>query len=894
MADSTESMTRWQNVRSGLVIGLLVACLVLFLGISGAFAQVRLQLSNVYYVPSALSDKVVIIGLDNASLEKFGRSPLEWPRTLYAELVEKLSDARARVIAFDILFAQPTAGDAEFAQAIRDARSSDSRTRTVMPLVGGQTLTPRSGAQTQSIYFKDVLSPVNALASEADYLGYVNTFADVDGVVRRQVSQVSVNDSQGLSFPYAIYLAYLRIPVSSLSDVVSSNDGFMQVASGSIVPVDHNGLWLQNYFGQPDASFSTVSMRAVLENAVDPAIFLDKIVLVGLTSTGAVDRYLTPTSVSGQMMSGIEIYAHAMETLIQGAALAEQSPLSQIAMIIILAIATSLIYAHLRWQQMLLVAVMVIFVWVLVVFAVFSLRREVVNLFHSSLAITLPVIFNIGWSITTEVNRRRRTEFLLDSVVHVSEQQMSMDRILPLIVEDIRCNLPVFDVAVQVGDRRSSLNGQASGSPIWALVLSAVTHGKSVVNDVGAAVPIIWQGRTLGALAVELASPARASNVSLELLQTVGRQIAPGLENAILHNRTQYQNMRLETILADSPTGIMILDEKLQIKKINAFAELIFGTNSARYSGGDFIQILENSGIDIKKVKSIQEYFESRTLFREELLLNSKTLILDAAPLSSIAEWVLVMNDVSAIAELSQLKTRMIRIASHDLKNPLARVLGYMQLFMGMNPALSEKQNYYLEQITKAGKEMHQIIDDILNLEQLRSGATKFVLVDMQRLLQEVIQQHRQDMIIKQQTFKSNIPDNLPKIIADPVQLTQAITNLFGNAVKYSPDGGRIELYASCTENNLLLKIEDNGYGIPEAAQSRLFEEFYRVRREATMNIPGTGLGLSLVKSIVEAHHGRVWVKSAENVGSTFFVEIPIEQEPVVSDVFPSVLAGPS
>lgn len=882
-----------QNVRSGFVIGVLVACIVLFLWISGAFTQLRLQLSNVYYVPSAVSDKIVIIGLDNASLEKFGRSPLEWPRTLYAELIQKLSGAQARVVAFDILFAQPAQGDEAFAKAISEARLSDSRIRTVMPLVGGQAITTNE-VQTQSVYFQDVLSPVSEVASQSDYLGYVNTFPDVDGVIRRQMSLVSVNNTPGLSFPYATYLAYLRVPASSVPVVVTSTDGFMRVASSSEVPVDDNGMWLQNYFGKPNTAFTTVSMRAVLEGTLDLSVFQDKIVLVGLTSTGAVDRYLTPTSVSGQMMAGVEVYAHAVETLIQGAALVEQSLLSQIGMIIFLAIFASLIYAQMRWLWMLLTAAILIVVWVLFVFASFSLRREVVNLFHSGLAITLPVIFNVGWLITVEVRRRQRTEFLLESVVHVSQQQMSLDRILPLIVQDIRQNLLVIDVAVEVGDSRYSLNSHAKGSPVWALILSALTYGKSVVNDNGVAVPIIWQGKTLGALAVELASPQRTSSISLDLLQTVSHQIAPGLENAVLHNRTRYQNMRLETILADSPTGILILDNGLQIKKINAFAEHIFGVSSTGYSGNDFVEMLENSGIEIKKLRSIQGYFECHKLFREELRINHKTYILDAAPLSSISEWVLVMNDVSAIAELSQLKTRMIRIASHDLKNPLARVLGYMQLFMGMNPALSEKQNNYLEQVTRAGKEMNQIIDDILNLDQLRSGATKFVPVNLQQLLEEVIQQHRQDMIMKRQTFESHIPDNFPTITADPVQVTQAITNLLGNAVKYTPDGGKIEIRLSSAKNSVLLEIEDNGYGIPEDAQPRLFEEFYRVRREATMNIPGTGLGLSLVKSIVEAHHGRVWVESAENIGSTFFVEFPIQQESVVPDVFPSVLAGSS
>ncbi len=116
------------------------------------------------------------------------------------------------------------------------------------------------------------------------------------------------------------------------------------------------------------------------------------------------------------------------------------------------------------------------------------------------------------------------------------------------------------------------------------------------------------------------------------------------------------------------------------------------------------------------------------------------------------------------------------------------------------------------------------------------------------------------------------------------MQLGQAFSNLLGNAAKYTPDGGRIRFVISHgTPQKILIRVIDNGYGIAKDAQKELFTEFYRVRAEAVSKIEGTGLGLSLVRTIVEAHRGRVWVDSDEGKGSTFSIELPlIESSPHV------------
>ncbi|PJF21358.1 MAG: hypothetical protein CUN56_11490, partial [Phototrophicales bacterium] len=173
--------------------------------------------------------------------------------------------------------------------------------------------------------------------------------------------------------------------------------------------------------------------------------------------------------------------------------------------------------------------------------------------------------------------------------------------------------------------------------------------------------------------------------------------------------------------------------------------------------------------------------------------------------------------------------------------------------------------------------EMLQIITDILDIEQLRSGKIEKERVNMTAVTHDIVTRHMTDAEQKQQTLRSNLANGVI-VMGNLRQLSQVVSNLIGNAIKYTPNGGEIDVTLRVEDDDVLLEVKDNGYGIPKDAQANLFTEFYRVRNRATAGIPGTGLGLSLVKSVVQAHRGDVWVESDENQGSTFFVRLPLEE----------------
>jgi signal transduction histidine kinase len=231
------------------------------------------------------------------------------------------------------------------------------------------------------------------------------------------------------------------------------------------------------------------------------------------------------------------------------------------------------------------------------------------------------------------------------------------------------------------------------------------------------------------------------------------------------------------------------------------------------------------------------------------------------------------------IQSLSELKSRMIRVASHDLRNPLTVISGYLHLIRDDyldDESLPRKHMKFLNMMDAASENMLTIINDILSLERVRRGVTNVWDYDLVALLTRVTEQYEASARRKHQTFTVDLPDMFPILSGDETQLREVFGNLVSNAIKYTPEGGQILLRLRQADTMALIVVQDTGFGIPEEAQDHVFQEFYRVRTLDTADIEGTGLGLSLVKAIVEAHEGRVWFESEPGAGSTFFVELPI------------------
>src|SRR5690606_34192665 len=170
----------------------------------------------------------------------------------------------------------------------------------------------------------------------------------------------------------------------------------------------------------------------------------------------------------------------------------------------------------------------------------------------------------------------------------------------------------------------------------------------------------------------------------------------------------------------------------------------------------------------------------------------------------------------------------------------------------------------------------NHIIEDVMQLEHLRSGEISVEQVNFKDVVDNVTRRFKSEIATNEQELIVEMGgDGSLFIQGNYRQLIQMVSNLVGNAVKYTPAAGCITVRLEKREHVLLLEVADEGYGIPLEAQPHVFNEFYRVRTEVMGTIPGHGLGLSLVKAIVDGHKGRVWLESEEGVGSHFYVELP-------------------
>ena len=226
------------------------------------------------------------------------------------------------------------------------------------------------------------------------------------------------------------------------------------------------------------------------------------------------------------------------------------------------------------------------------------------------------------------------------------------------------------------------------------------------------------------------------------------------------------------------------------------------------------------------------------------------------------------------LRESERLKSELVSIVSHELRTPLASVLGFTSLLLTRDVD-SEDQRRYLEIIDSQGRRLSSLLNDFLDVERLEEGRLelarelmdiKVVVREQTRLFAGQSSKHKLDVVL---------PPNPLTVRGDPNRLAQVVANLLSNAIKYSPDGGTVKVVGEQNGDFVRVSVRDEGLGIPHELQQRVFAKFFRGDAGAS-GIQGSGLGLTIARSVVEAHGGRINFESASGKGSVFWLELPI------------------
>jgi two-component system NtrC family sensor kinase len=238
------------------------------------------------------------------------------------------------------------------------------------------------------------------------------------------------------------------------------------------------------------------------------------------------------------------------------------------------------------------------------------------------------------------------------------------------------------------------------------------------------------------------------------------------------------------------------------------------------------------------------------------------------------------MQDITYLKEVDRLRTEFVHTVSHDLRSPLTSVIGYSELVDRAGP-LNDHQKEFLNRIQDSIQHITSLINDLLDLGSIEAGMdTHREFVQLEGILRYTIDMLHGQINAKGLKDHTEIAPALPALRANPIRLRQVFDNVIGNAIKYSYGNGEIHISIHSEENQVILKVRDQGPGILPSDQPHIFDKFYR-GGNIDSDVEGSGLGLAIVKNIVENHQGRIWVESTVGEGSSFFIVLPVSAEPV-------------
>jgi signal transduction histidine kinase len=238
----------------------------------------------------------------------------------------------------------------------------------------------------------------------------------------------------------------------------------------------------------------------------------------------------------------------------------------------------------------------------------------------------------------------------------------------------------------------------------------------------------------------------------------------------------------------------------------------------------------------------------------------------------------MVFRDISREWDIDRSKTEFVSLASHQLRTPLSTISWYAEMLLAGDAGdLNKEQEDYLKEIYNGNKRMVELVNSLLNVSRIELGtlAIETEPTDLNKECESLLKELLPSITKKQIVLEKNIAENIPVIPADPKLVRIIFQNLLTNAIKYTPAHGKITIEISKNDKDILLRVSDNGFGIPKNQQSKVFSKLFRADNAREKETEGTGLGLYIVKLVVEAANGKIWFESEENKGTTFYVTIP-------------------
>ena len=384
-------------------------------------------------------------------------------------------------------------------------------------------------------------------------------------------------------------------------------------------------------------------------------------------------------------------------------------------------------------------------------------------------------------------------------------------------------------------------------------------------------VPLKLKDQVIGILGID----NRHTRVSFRqkdvlLLSTMAEYAVIAIENARLFTETKNEKNKLDTVIGEIEDGVLVLDQDHRVILINQMALQALDINFPINPGVPIQAIVEN-----QELLDLILHIETKVSHQIEITTaNEHVFSVQLTPIHSVG-LAITLHDITYLKKLDRIKSDFVNTVSHDLRSPLTAILGYADL-IERTGEINDLQKEFISRIQTSVQNITSLVDDLLNLGRIESGFdTRKEMIDLETTIRHSIDDLYSRIKSRNQRLSYSNQEKIPPIFANQIQIRQLLDNLITNACKYSPEETTINIETIVEQKQVIIRISDQGIGIPPMDVPFIFDKFYR-SGNISKETPGSGLGLAIVKSIVESHQGRIWVDSTVGKGSVFTIVLPL------------------
>lgn len=444
------------------------------------------------------------------------------------------------------------------------------------------------------------------------------------------------------------------------------------------------------------------------------------------------------------------------------------------------------------------------------------------------------------------------------------------------VVESIKKRLA--DYIVDNADR-AVVGSIASAQTLQPILFGVpIDDAKSSSPSASFTVPLNIGGKLVGALHISSIEPNQYSQDTQDLISMMVSIASVSV--ARIQSLIQSLHSRTESLIQNLSNGVIMFDKDMRVTLANTAASSFTGLPKEGYDLAElsklFVEVnineLVRQALEQRKVVRVDRAALARFYYEISVIpiLDQRNNVLGGA---------IVLHDITHIVEVDKAKTEFVSLASHQLRTPLSTIKWYSEMLLaGDVGEVTAEQREYLDEVYNGNQRMIDLVNALLNVSRLELGtfAVEPEDINICTLLDDVSKELKPKLIEKHLQYSATCAADIPTIRADPRLTRIVLQNIVGNAVKYTPENGSVTTTIEKRDPDIVITVKDSGFGIPKHQHSSIFSKLFRADNVKQKETEGTGLGLYIVKSIVDQSNGKIWFESDEDKGTTFFITLPL------------------